>query len=176
MELVLLVDENDKELGVLEKMEAHVRGVMHRAFSIFIFNSNGEMLLQKRSALKYHSAELWTNACCSHPRPGESTIAAAERRLKEELNFTTELTPLFTFTYRASFDNGLIEHEFDHVFTGIYNGEIIPVPTEVSDFKFMSIPEIQNELINSPSNYTAWFQLAFPKLLRTDYEHIPQLM
>jgi isopentenyl-diphosphate delta-isomerase len=175
MDLVLLVDEHDNELGVLEKIEAHVQGVLHRAFSVFIFNSDGEMLLQKRSASKYHSPNLWTNACCSHPRPNESTAAAAERRLAEELGFSTKLTPAFNFTYRASFENGLIEHEYDHVFTAVYDGLIVPNAAEVSDLKFLSVEEIKNELNSSPSDYTAWFHLAFPQLLRTDYERILQL-
>ena len=125
MEEVVLVDEQDKPVGVMEKMQAHREGKLHRAFSVFIFNDKGEMLLQQRAFNKYHSAGLWTNACCSHPKPNETTETAAARRLNEELGFKTSLEKLFDFTYKASFENGLTEYEFDHVFSGIYNGEII---------------------------------------------------
>jgi isopentenyl-diphosphate delta-isomerase len=175
MELVILVDENDNEMGALEKMDAHINGVLHRAFSVFIFNSKGEMLLQQRSAIKYHSAGLWTNACCSHPRPGEKTSEAAKRRLKEELGFTVSLNHLFAFTYKAEFDNGLIEHEFDHVYTGIYEGPIEIVPEEVQAYSYRSVFEINRELESRPEKFTAWFQLAFPKLLQTDYQRLLRL-
>jgi isopentenyl-diphosphate Delta-isomerase len=163
MEEVILVDEADTPLGKMEKMEAHRKALLHRAFSVFIFNSKGEMLLQRRAAGKYHSPGLWTNACCSHPRPGEETLAAALRRLKEELGITTTLTKLFDFTYRSTYDNGLTEFEFDHVFVGIYDDRNIqPDPTEVSDFCFRSPGDIQTDLQRSPSKYTTWFHLAFP--------------
>src|SRR5580658_4397934 len=137
-EEVVLVDESDQPVGVMEKMEAHRRGLLHRAFSVFIFNSRGEMLLQQRAPEKYHSAGLWTNACCSHPRPGEDTREGAVRRLKEELGFTTHLEKLFEFTYRSEFDNGLTEFEFDHVFIGVYDQEISPDKKEASDYCFQS--------------------------------------
>lgn len=163
MEEVILVDEADTPLGKMEKMEAHRKALLHRAFSVFIFNSKGEMLLQRRAAGKYHSPGLWTNACCSHPRPGEETLAAASRRLKEELGITTTLTKLFDFTYRSAYDNGLTEFEFDHVFVGIYDDrDIQPDPAEVSDFCFRSSDDIQTDLQRSPAKYTTWFHLAFP--------------
>ena len=118
---MILVNERDEPLGSMEKMEAHRKGALHRAFSVFIFNSRGEMLLQQRALKKYHSGGLWTNACCSHPRPGETNEAAALRRLREEMGFDTSLQQIFSFTYRASFNNGLTEHEYDHVFAGIYD-------------------------------------------------------
>ena len=163
MEEVILVDEADTPLGKMEKMEAHRKALLHRAFSVFIFNSKGEMLLQRRAAGKYHSAGLWTNACCSHPRPGEETLAAASRRLMEELGITTTLTKLFDFTYRSTYDNGLTEFEFDHVFVGIYDHRNLqPDPAEVSDFCFRSPEDIQTDLQRSPAKYTTWFHLAFP--------------
>ena len=125
MTKVVLVDETDLETGTMEKMEAHLLGVLHRAFSIFIFNSKGEFLLQQRAQGKYHNGGLWTNTCCSHPNPGEDILKAASRRLSEEMGFQTSLSPAFTFIYKASFDNGLTEHEFDHVFTGIDRKSVV---------------------------------------------------
>lgn len=146
----------------MEKMEAHRKALLHRAFSVFIFNSKGEMLLQQRAAGKYHSAGLWTNACCSHPRPGEDTLAAARRRLQEELGFTTELKKVFDFTYRSEFENGLTEHEFDHVFIGTYDQSVHPDAGEVSDYCYRSLDEIHADLQSFPGQYTSWFRLAFP--------------
>lgn len=162
LEEVILVDESDQPVGVMEKIEAHRRALLHRAFSVFIFNSTGEMLLQQRAPEKYHSAGLWTNACCSHPRPGEGTREAAVRRLREELGFTTDLKKLLEFTYRSVYDNGLTEYEFDHVFTGLYDREIEPNPTEVSDFRYLALPAIEAELQRAPETFTSWFHLAFP--------------
>ncbi len=159
-----MVDENDNTLGSMEKMEAHVRGLMHRAFSIFIFNSKGEMLLQKRAIKKYHSAGLWSNACCSHPYPNEEIKIAALRRLNEELGFKTSLQKAFDFIYKTSFKNGLTENEFDHVFVGEYEGEIKMNPEEVKDYSFKPMKEIKQELKNSPEKYTEWFKIAFPKI------------
>jgi isopentenyl-diphosphate delta-isomerase len=161
---VILVNENDEPIGKMEKMEAHRRGVLHRAFSVFIFDKQGRMLLQRRAMNKYHSGGLWTNACCSHPKPGEVTIDAARKRLKEEMGFETEIKPLFTFTYNAEFENGLIEHEFDHVFTGVYSGDITPDKHEVMDFRYASMDEIQTELQHHPEIFTAWFKIAYPNL------------
>jgi isopentenyl-diphosphate Delta-isomerase len=161
---VILVDEADNAIGLMEKLEAHRKGVLHRAFSIFIFNSKGQMLLQQRALGKYHSAGLWTNTCCSHPAPGEETTAAAVRRLKEELGINTPIKKIFDFTYRAEFENGLTEHEFDHVFTGEYEGSIIPDPDEVKDFAYLSITELKELLKKDPERFTAWFRLAFPKI------------
>lgn len=162
MEEVVLVDENDNELGTLEKMKAHREGILHRAFSIFILNNKGEMLLQQRAFNKYHSGGLWTNACCSHPRPKELTNAAATRRLKEELGFETSLEKILDFIYKAVFENGLTEHEFDHVFSGIYNGEININKVEVEDVCYRSFDEIDAALKTHPQKFTEWFKIAFP--------------
>ena len=164
---VILVDEQDKPTGTMEKMEVHEKALLHRAFSVFIFNDKKEMLLQKRAAKKYHSAGLWTNACCSHPQPGEDTTTAATKRLQEEMGFTTPLQKAFEFIYKAPFENGLTEHEFDHVFIGSYNGEIFPDAEEVSDYCFMSMEEIASTIQSHPGKYTEWFKIAFPKL--TEY-------
>ncbi len=164
MEQVILVNEKDEQTGVMEKMEAHRQALLHRAFSVFVFNSKGEMLLQQRAAGKYHSPGLWTNACCSHPRPGENTLAGAERRLQEELGFHIALHKIVDFIYKAGFDNGLTEHEFDHVFVGEYNGIITPDQKEVSDYCFKSMQEISASLQSHPQKYTAWFHIAFPKV------------
>jgi isopentenyl-diphosphate delta-isomerase len=172
MEEVILVDESDQPLGVMEKIAAHRQALLHRAFSVFIFNSKGEMLLQQRAEEKYHSAGLWTNACCSHPRPGEDTREAAVRRLREELGFTTNLEKLFEFTYRTAYDNGLTEFEFDHVFVGTYDQDISPDLSEVSDYRYQSLPEIEADLLSSPSTFTSWFRLAFP-LLREKISLLP---
>ena len=163
MELIL-VDGHDRPVGVMEKMEVHRQALLHRAFSIFIFNSKGEMLLQKRAAVKYHSPGLWTNACCSHPAPGQTTEEAAQKRLREEMGFSIPLQKGFSFIYKAAFDNGLTEHEFDHVFTGLYDGAVNPAPEEVSDYCYRSMDTIRNALANDPGAYTAWFLIAFPKL------------
>jgi isopentenyl-diphosphate delta-isomerase len=162
MEQVILVDEADAPLGSMEKLEAHRKALLHRACSVFIFNSKGEMLLQRRAEGKYHSPGLWTNACCSHPRPGEDTHDAAVRRLREELGFTTRLRKLFEFTYRSEFDNGLTEFEFDHVFVGLYDSDIRPDPAEVSSYCYLSMEEIGAGLQSRPQEFTSWFHLAFP--------------
>jgi isopentenyl-diphosphate delta-isomerase len=161
---VILVDENDNAIGAIEKIEAHQKGLKHRAFSIFIFNSKGKMLLQRRALSKYHSGGLWSNTCCSHPAPGEQTKFAALRRLNEEMGFTTSLKEVFHFSYMASFGNGLTENEFDHVFVGEYEGEIGASPDEVSDYLFKPMKEIKKELQNDPEKYTEWFKIAFPKI------------
>jgi len=176
MEKVILVNERDEETGTIEKMEAHRKGILHRAFSIFIFNNKKEMLLQQRAMHKYHSGGLWTNACCSHPRPGELTEAAAIRRLKEELGFETGLEKIFGFTYKATFENGLIENEFDHVFSGIYNGEIYFNKNEVQDVCFRSMQEIESDLQTYPNKFTAWFLIAFPMIKKWQYELTPAVM
>lgn len=163
---VILVNDQDEAIGTMEKMEVHQKGLLHRAFSIFIFNSKGEMLLQQRAQDKYHSAGLWTNTCCSHPQPGENIIESAQKRLEEEMGFTTPLTKVFDFTYQASFDNGLIEHEFDHVFSGAYDGEVKYNPVEVMNFSYRSLDEIRRSLHAEPEIYTAWFRLAFPRMER----------
>lgn len=161
---VILVDEQDRPLGTMGKMEVHEKALLHRAFSVFIFNENGQMLLQKRAAKKYHSANLWTNACCSHPKPGENTLQAAGKRLQEEMGFTTAIKKVFDFTYKAPFDNGLTEHEFDHVFVGKFSGPIHVNPDEVGDYCFMSLEEIKTSIQSSPDKYTVWFKIAFPRV------------
>lgn len=161
---VILVNELDEPIGTMEKIEAHRKALLHRAFSVFIFNSKGEMLLQQRALNKYHSAGLWTNACCSHPAPGEATADAAHRRLQEELGFNTSLDKIFDFTYQTAFDNGLIEHEFDHVFAGMYEQRITPNPEEVKDICYKSLEDIRQSLQSHPQKYTSWFHIAFPKV------------
>ena len=161
---IILVDEQDLQTGTMEKMEAHQKAMLHRAFSVFIFNDKGEMLLQKRADRKYHSGGLWTNACCSHPGPGENTLAAAVIRLQEEMGFSTGLKKAFDFVYKASFDNGLTEYEFDHVYVGSFNGEVLPNTAEVSDYCYKQIDEIRNSIQSHPDKYTEWFKIAFPKI------------
>jgi isopentenyl-diphosphate delta-isomerase len=165
MTQVILVDEQDNPVGTAEKMQAHYNGgQLHRAFSIFIFNKKGEMLLQQRATGKYHSGGLWTNACCSHPAPGEDTLNAALRRLQEELGFVTPVKKVFDFLYRAEFDNGLTEHEFDHVFTGEYEGPIDFNRDEVMNYCYMPLAQLRQSMLEKPENYTAWFHLAFPRI------------
>ena len=164
MDKLILVDENDVPIGTIEKMEAHQKALLHRAFSVFIFNSKGEMLLQQRALNKYHSGGLWTNACCSHPYEGQEIQAAAEKRLQEEMGFTIPLTKVFDFIYKAPFDNGLTEHEFDHVFMGKYDDTILPDKSEVENYCFMSIEGIKESMQLYPEKYTVWFKIAFPKM------------
>lgn len=161
---VILVDDQDNAIGAMEKMEAHRKALLHRAFSVFIFNGDGQMLLQQRAVTKYHSPGLWTNACCSHPLPGEDTMQAALRRLQEEMGFSTPLQKIFDFVYRTPFDNGLTEYEFDHVFSGTYTGIIVPNPDEVEDYCFKSMQEIKETMEQQPHRYTSWFSIAFPML------------
>jgi isopentenyl-diphosphate Delta-isomerase len=159
---VVLVNERDEPTGTMEKMEAHLTPNLHRAFSVFLFNSRRQMLLQRRALHKYHSGGLWTNTCCSHPLPGEPVEMAAMRRLKEEMGIEANLSKAFDFVYQASFDNGLNEYEFDHVFVGEFEGAVIPDPSEVSDYCFKSMGEIKSEMQSSPGRYTAWFRIALP--------------
>jgi len=165
MEQVILVNEMDVELGLMEKMEAHTKALLHRAFSVFVFNSIGEMLLQQRAITKYHSGGLWTNTCCSHPRPGETVLQAANRRLKEEMGFETNLIKVLDFVYKAPFSNGLTEHEFDHVLVGYYDGIINPNQEEVEKYSFNSFSDIEISINESPEIYTEWFKIAFPKVV-----------
>jgi isopentenyl-diphosphate Delta-isomerase len=162
---VILVDENDVPVGAMEKIEVHQKALLHRAFSIFIFNVKGEMLLHRRAARKYHSPGLWSNACCSHPQPGQDTLTAAGARLKEEMGISTGLTKAFHFIYKAPLDNGLTEYEFDHVFVGCYDGDIFPNTEEVSDYCYQSNEEIKNSMLSHPRKYTEWFKIAFPKMM-----------
>ena len=161
LEYVILVDENDQEIGTMEKQEAHEKGLLHRAFSVFVFNENKKLLLQQRALTKYHSAGLWTNTCCSHPRIGETIEQAAHRRLMEEMGFDCELSTKTSFIYKAAFENGLTEHEFDHVLVGSFNGEINFNPTEVKKFKWINLEELQIDLLQNNQNYTAWFKIIF---------------
>lgn len=161
---VILVDESDHAVGECEKLKAHTDGLLHRAFSVFIFNSKGEMLLQRRALDKYHSGGLWTNACCSHPAPGEETAAAALRRLKEEMGFITPVEKILDFVYKTDFENGLTEYEFDHVFVGYYDGEIRFNSDEVMAFRYMDIDSVRNWLESDPEQFTVWFRIAFQKI------------
>lgn len=161
---IILVDKHDDMIGIMDKMEAHKQGLLHRAFSVYIFNGKGEMLLQQRALSKYHSAGLWTNACCSHPMPGEKTKDAAERRLMEELGFETPIEKIFDFVYKAEFENGLTEHEFDHVFAGEYEDRLTINLAEVSEACYKEISEIKSMLQSHPQKFTAWFHIAFPRI------------
>jgi isopentenyl-diphosphate Delta-isomerase len=164
MEHVILVDEADNELGTMEKMEAHRVGALHRALSVFIYNAAGEMLLQRRNPEKYHSGGLWTNTCCSHPRPGEDVKTAAARRLLEEMGIETELREIFSFTYKAPFENGLTEHEFDHVFIGFSNDLPIPNPDEVVEYRYVDQSTLTADIESHPHKYTEWFKLCRSKV------------
>lgn len=166
-EYVILVDEQDNELGLMEKMQAHKEGKLHRALSIFIFNSKKQLLLQKRASNKYHSANLWTNTCCSHPRKNETVTAAANRRLQEEMGMNCLLQYQFKFIYQAQLENKLIEHELDYVYTGF--SDIVPVPNkdEVSDYRYVSMDEIEKDIEMNPQNYTVWFKLIFERIKQT---------
>lgn len=163
-EEVILVDEQDRVQGTAGKMEAHEQALLHRAFSVFVFNRKGEMLLQQRALHKYHSGGLWTNTCCSHPRPGEDTRLAAERRLQEEMGFVLPLQKVFDFIYKADFDNGLTEYEFDHVFVAEYEGPVNINPEEVMEFEYRPVDAIARDLQSNPERYTTWFRLAFAKI------------
>lgn len=159
---VILVNEQDIPVGETDKTRAHREGLLHRAFSVFIFNSRGEMLLQQRAGRKYHSGGLWSNACCSHPAPGEETETAVQRRLKEELGFQADVEKVFHFIYRAELDNQFTEHELDHVFAGEYDGVVAPDGEEVSDYCFKKMEDLKESLQLHPQKYTVWFRLAFP--------------
>ena len=164
--LVTLVDENNNDKGNMDKMEAHKRGELHRAISVFIFNTKGEWLLQRRAFGKHHSNGLWTNACCSHPIPGESAFEAANRRLMEEMGMKAQLKEIFTFTYKTEVDNNLIEHELDHVFLGITDDTPEINLQEVQDWRYINYPELCNEVDKNPDAFTVWFKMIFNKLNR----------
>ena len=165
MEQVILVDVDDCEIGVMEKMEAHKQAVLHRAFSVFLFNRQGKMLLQQRALTKYHSAGLWTNTCCSHPRPGETLENAVSRRLMEEMGISAKVSKAFDFIYQAELPDHLNEHEFDHVFIGNFDDEVRPNHLEVANFVYQSMEEIAANLQSHPEKYTVWFKIAFPKVV-----------
>lgn len=165
IEEVILVDKNDQPIGTMPKLEAHLKGQLHRAFSIFIFNSAGELLLQQRALDKYHSGGKWTNTCCSHPRPGELTSDAANRRLKEEMGMACELNPVFSFSYCAEVENGLIENEYDHVYFGSTNALPNPNPEEVADFKYMPMEALALDLQKNNEEYTEWLKICFEQVM-----------
>ena len=165
MEQVILVDVYDSEIGIMEKMEAHKQAVLHRAFSVFLFNPQGKMLLQQRALTKYHSAGLWTNTCCSHPRPGETLENAVSRRLMEEMGISAKVSKAFDFIYQAELPDHLNEHEFDHVFIGNFDDEVRPNHLEVANFVYQSMEEIAANLQSHPEKYTVWFKIAFPKVV-----------
>lgn len=167
---MILVNQNDEEIGTMPKMEAHEKAVLHRAFSVFIMNAKGETMLQQRAAEKYHSPLLWTNTCCSHQRLGESNIEAGKRRLQEEMGFQTDLKELFSFIYKAPFANGLTEHELDHVMMGFFEGDPQINKEEVANWKWMRPEDIKKDIQSSPHEYTAWFKIIFDKF----YDHLIQ--
>ena len=162
-EQVVLVDEKDNPIGLMEKMEAHEKALLHRAFSVFIFNKKGELMLQQRAASKYHSPLLWTNTCCSHQRDGETNLEAGKRRLEEEMGFVTEIKEVFSFIYKAPFDNGLTEHELDHVMVGSFEGAPSINKEEVESYKWMNLEDLKSDIKNNPDIYTAWFKIIFDK-------------
>ena len=162
----MLVDENDNEIGTEEKIKAHQDGgKLHRAFSIFVFNNKKEIMLQKRAASKYHFGGLWTNTCCSHPRTDEPIEETARKKLMQEMGFKTELRELFTFIYKATSENGLTEHELDHVLVGKFDGEPEPNPEEADEWKWISLEELERDVRENPDNYTPWFKIALEKVI-----------
>lgn len=163
--LVILVNERDEQVGVMPKMEAHQKGLLHRAFSVFIFNDRGELLLQRRADTKYHSGGLWTNTCCSHPRPGETVIEAAHARMLEEVGFDCELEERFSFIYQVPFENGLYEHEYDHVITGMYNNDPTLNPDEASEFAWVASHDLKKDVADHPERYTYWFLQCIDRVL-----------
>lgn len=167
-ELVILVDEQDNQIGLMPKMEAHEKAILHRAFSVFIFNDKNELMLQQRALHKYHSPGLWTNTCCSHQREGEDNITAGTRRLQEEMGFVVPLKETTSFIYKAPFDNGLTEHELDHILVGTYEGEPIINDDEVAAWKWMPLEDVKNDIQNNPEEYTAWFKIIFERF----YSHL----
>ncbi len=165
-DLVVLVDENDNQIGVEEKLKAHQEAKLHRAFSVFVLNKEKKLLLQQRAFNKYHSSELWTNTCCSHPYPGEETLDAAHRRLKEEMGFDCVLKEIFSFKYKAVFDNSLTENEFDHVFLGEYQDNPVINKEEVNDYRWVDLSWLENDMQENPKVYTEWLKICFVELLK----------
>ena len=162
-EQVILVNEKNQQIGLMPKLEAHQKGLLHRAFSVFVFNDKNQLMLQQRALHKYHSPGLWTNTCCSHQRAGESNIEAGKRRLLEEMGFTTDLTETTSFIYKAPFDNGLTEYEYDHILLGYYNNAPEINTDEVADWKWMLLEEVKIDILNQPQLYTVWFKIIFEK-------------
>lgn len=169
-EQVILVDTKDNPIGLMEKIEAHEKALLHRAFSVFVFNDKKELMLQQRAAEKYHSPFLWTNTCCSHQRDGETNLEAGKRRLQEEMGFVCELKEVFSFIYKAPFDNGLTEHELDHVMVGFCNENPNINKDEVESYKWMTMESVKNDMQQHPENYTEWFKIIF----KESYEKIIQ--
>ena len=169
-EKVILVNEKDEQIGLMEKIEAHEKALLHRAFSVFVFNDKNELMIQQRALSKYHSPGLWTNTCCSHQREGESNIDAGKRRLQEEMGFSTELKDTISFIYKAPFDNGLTEHEFDHILIGNFEGKPELNPDEVASWKWVSLEDLEADMKKNPHIYTEWFKIIFDKY----YSHIQQ--
>ena len=163
-ERVILVDEQDKEVGAMEKIEAHEKALLHRAFSLFVFNDAGQMMLQRRALSKYHSPGLWTNTCCSHPCPGENLEEATRRRVFEEMGFACEVWEVFSFIYKAAFDHGLTEHELDHVFMGLHNDDPLINPEEVEEWKWIDVDDLLADIKENPDNYTVWFKIALKEM------------
>lgn len=172
-EMLILVDERDNPLGTGEKMDVHRRGLLHRCFSIFVFDTSGRVMMQKRAESKYHSGGLWTNTCCGHPRAGEDIADAAHRRLFEEMGFDCELDAVFTFIYRAQLDQGLTEHEFDHVFVGTFESAISPNPEEADGYDWERVPRVLEDMRARPERYTVWSIIAFGKLIEKYPSGIP---
>lgn len=175
-EKVILVDSLDRELGEMEKMEAHLKGELHRAISVIVFNSRNEMLLQQRAFSKYHTPGLWSNTCCSHPRPGENVEKAANRRLLEEMGFQCHLVKAFDFVYKASFSNGLIEHEFDHVFIGAFDQNPSVNPEEAHAFRWITIDSLKKEMKATPEAFTIWFRLIIDQMEQQNPEVVKQIL
>jgi len=169
-EKVILVNEKDEQIGLMEKIEAHEKALLHRAFSVFVFNDKNELMIQQRALSKYHSPGLWTNTCCSHQREGESNIEAGKRRLQEEMGFSTDLKDTISFIYKAPFDNGLTEHEFDHILVGNFEGQPNLNPDEVAAWKWVSLDDLEADMEKNPHIYTEWFKIIFEKY----YSHIQQ--
>ena len=162
-EKVILVNENDEQIGLMEKIEAHEKALLHRTFSVFVYNDKNEVMIQQRALSKYHSPGLWTNTCCSHQKEGETNVEAGKRRLMEEMGFQTDLKEVTSFIYKAPFDNGLSEHEYDYILVGHYNEEPKINPDEVASWKWMSLEDIKKDMSNNPEKYTAWFKIIFDK-------------
>lgn len=165
-EQVILVNERDEQIGLMPKMEAHEKALLHRAFSVFVFNEKNELMIQQRALNKYHSPGLWTNTCCSHQREGESNVEAGKRRLQEEMGFTTDLEDTISFIYKAPFDNGLTEHEYDHILVGNYNEEPKLNPEEAHDYKWVDLETLKKDMVKNPDIYTEWFKIIFEKYYR----------
>ena len=169
-EKVILVNEKDEQIGLMEKIEAHEKALLHRAFSVFVFNDKNELMIQQRALSKYHSPGLWTNTCCSHQREGEANIEAGKRRLMEEMGFSTDLSDTISFIYKAPFDNGLTEHEFDHILVGNFDGKPDLNPEEVAAWTWVSLEDLKVDMKKNPHIYTEWFKIIFDKY----YAHIQQ--